>query len=583
MKLNLIGPLRTTRSPILSLAGLMLALGAVLLPVRPAGAQATTPLLEFVDEVAVANNHACALLESNSLRCWGDNNYGQLGDGTTIDSTIPVGVVGIPNATDVDVGTFHSCAVLYSGEVRCWGSNSLGRLGNGVGASSLVPVKVVGISDAMSVSVGGYFSCATMSDGTVQCWGSNSNGQLGDGTSTHSSVPVTVVGLSDAASTTVGIDAACALRNNGEVSCWGSNASGQLGDGTTTDSSVPVAVVGAANTAGVSAGASHACAVTGAAKVRCWGANSNGQLGDGTTTDSSLPVLVSGLTGVKTVAAGAGFSCAALTTGEARCWGSNAQGRLGDGTLVPSVTPVAVSGLTDATDVATGLGAGCASRRTEGVTCWGQNVEGQLGDGTTVDSPNRVDVIAGLCQEPPDPGFSDVPSGVYYTEAVAWLVGKAITTGTSPGNYSPTSTVSRAQMAVFLWRAAGEPAAATPHSFGDVVSGSYYEDAVSWLVEAGITTGTSPGVYSPEAAVSRAQMAVFLHRATGELEAAGPHGFTDVQSGSYYEAAVTWLASVGISDGTAPGAYSPFTDVNRAQMAVFLHRRGCGISVAAAS
>ncbi|MEZ5373413.1 MAG: S-layer homology domain-containing protein [Microthrixaceae bacterium] len=388
--------------------------------------------------------------------------------------------------------------------------------------------------------------------------------------------------MSDAASTAVGIDAACALRNNGEVSCWGSNAVANSGDGTTTDSSVPVAVVGAANTAGVSAGASHACAVTGAAKVRCWGANSNGQLGDGTTTDSSLPVLVSGLTGVKTVAAGADSHAPSFTTGEAllgfkRSWPSGRRHpRL-------SVTPVAVSGLTDATDVATGLGAGCASRRTEGVTCWGQNVEGQLGDGTTVDSPNRVDVIAGLCQEPPDPGFSDVPSGVYYTEAVAWLVGKAITTGTSPGIYSPTSTVSRAQMAVFLWRAAGEPAAATPHSFGDVVSGSYYEDAVSWLVEAGITTGTSPGVYSPEAAVSRAQMAVFLHRATGELEAAGPHGFTDVQSGSYYEAAVTWLASVGISDGTAPGTYSPFTDVNRAQMAVFLHRRGCGISVAAVS
>jgi hypothetical protein len=191
-----------------------------------------------------------------------------------------------------------------------------------------------------------------------------------------------------------------------------------------------------------------------------------------------------------------------------------------------------------------------------------------------------VDVLAGLCQSPPSPGFIDVPGGAYYVDAVAWLVGKAITTGTAPGTYSPNDTITRAQMAVFLWRAAGEPVADQPHGFGDVPGGSYYEDAVSWLVEAGITTGTAPGVYSPNASVNRAQMAVFLHRATGELVAAGPHGFGDVPVGSYYEDAITWLASVGISSGTAPGIYSPSSMVNRAQMALFLHRRGCGISVA---
>ncbi|MEZ5383794.1 MAG: S-layer homology domain-containing protein [Microthrixaceae bacterium] len=184
------------------------------------------------------------------------------------------------------------------------------------------------------------------------------------------------------------------------------------------------------------------------------------------------------------------------------------------------------------------------------------------------------------CTSPSGHTFSDVATGSYYHTAVGWLVGAEVTTGTSPGQFSPNQQVSRAQMAVFLWRAAGEPYIGDDPGFNDVPSGSYYEVAVAWLVEAGITTGTGAGTYSPNQKVTRAQMAVFMWRAAGEPVPQVAPGFGDVPSGSYYETAVAWLVEAGITQGTGPGVYSPNQKVTRAQMAVFLHRSSCGSSIA---
>ena len=180
------------------------------------------------------------------------------------------------------------------------------------------------------------------------------------------------------------------------------------------------------------------------------------------------------------------------------------------------------------------------------------------------------------CTSPSGHSFSDVAPGSYYHAAVGWLVGAGVTTGTSPGTFSPSQQVSRAQMAVFLWRAAGEPYVSDDPGFSDVQAGSYYERAVAWLVDAGITTGTSPGVYSPNQKVTRAQMAVFLWRSAGEPVPSVEPGFGDVQPGSYYETAVAWLVEADITTGTSPGVYSPNQKVTRAQMAVFLNRSACG-------
>ena len=168
--------------------------------------------------------------------------------------------------------------------------------------------------------------------------------------------------------------------------------------------------------------------------------------------------------------------------------------------------------------------------------------------------------------------FDDVAPARYFTVAVGWLAHKGITTGTGYRRFSPDDVVTRAQMATFLWRYRLTPSPNSPSGFSDIVAGSYYEDAVSWLLESGITTGVGGNRYAPDDPVTRAQMATFLWRLEGSPPGAPPAGFIDVPSGKYYTLAVDWLLQRGVTTGTGPGRYSPNDPVTRAQMATFLWR-----------
>lgn len=230
--------------------------------------------------------HACAVLASGGVDCWGRNQAGQLGDGSYSDSSTPRPVSGISNAVAVSAGFFledATCALLASGQVRCWGGNGAGQLGNGTTKRSNVPVSVHGITDAISVAAGGQHACAVLrSGGRVECWGDNDRGQLGNGTTRGSHVPVTVKGLSGARQ--VAADPrgySCAVLFNGRVYCWGQNNKDQLGDGTRPRGSlVPVAVTGIYNAVAVSTSDSHACALLASGGADCWGGDDYGQLGD---------------------------------------------------------------------------------------------------------------------------------------------------------------------------------------------------------------------------------------------------------------------------------------------------------------
>jgi len=183
---------------------------------------------------------ACAVLSSGVVQCWDSRNSGQLGNGTTTDSSTPVTVAGVTNATAVSVGCNNRCVVLDTGQVQC-GADGTTQIPN---ITNAVAVSVDGITNADDISDGGKHACALLRDGTIRCWGGNGSGQLGNGTTANSDAPVTVSNITDATAVSVGAAYSCAIVNNGSISCWGDNQSGELGDGTSTNSSVPVTVVG---------------------------------------------------------------------------------------------------------------------------------------------------------------------------------------------------------------------------------------------------------------------------------------------------------------------------------------------------
>ena len=347
-------------------------------------------------KVEAGGYHSLALMPDGTVKAWGDNSVGQLGNRYTMDHLSPVPITGLTNVKQLSAGAYHSLALMNDGTVKAWGWNVTGQLGVGSTVNQNSPVTIPGLVNVKQVSAGDYYSFALMNDGTIKSWGRNDYGQLGIGSTTNHNSPVTVPELANVIQIVARNNHCLALLNDGTVKAWGQNNFGQLGIGSTIDQTSPVIVSGLANVKQLAIGMYHSLALLNDETVKAWGFNHYGQLGIGSKIAQISPVTVHGLTNVKQLAAGYYHSAAVMNDGTVNVWGFNDYGELGIGTNISKISPVTVSGLTNIAYLSLGDYYSLALMSDGTVKSWGYNIHGGLGIGSTTIKVFSPVIVPGL-------------------------------------------------------------------------------------------------------------------------------------------------------------------------------------------
>ncbi len=578
--------------------GIALAMSAVAAVPAASGTavKVQTPASRADSVLAVGGYHACAILRTGDVKCWGYNSDGELGQGDDINrgdmadqmgANLPVVDLGTGRtAVAISGGTYQSCAILDNGDTKCWGYNNHGQLGQGDNThrgddanemgDNLPAINLGTGRTAIAISAGYFYSCAILDNDDTKCWGKNAQGQLGLGDTTNrgdtanqmgDNLPAINLGTgrTAVAISTAGRHA-CAILDNGDLKCWGDNDHGQLGLGDTTrrgdmanqmGDDLPTVDLGTGRTAtAISNNYQHTCAILDNGNVKCWGNGKYGQLGQGDTANrgeaanqmgDDLPNIDLGTGRTATaISTGSYHSCALLDNGDLKCWGYNSEGNLGLGDTthrgeaanqmgddLPAID--LGTGRTVITIAAetSGYGLNCVLLDDETVKCWGDNSDGQLALGNTTDWGGMADQMGD------DLAVVDLDGRVRPIQVDC-----------------PTSPV---------------------HTFTDVSDTSFADDDVTCIKALAITTGTGDGTtYSPGDSATREQMAAFIARVWRTLDQTCPttpaHGFTDVSASSYANDDITCIKALGITTGTTDTTYSPNNPVTREQMAAFLAR-----------
>ena len=428
----------TKKSLIQRLTMLMVSL-AVLASITlvPQDAQASPSGTDWVS-VAAGYQHSCGIDTVKRISCWGRNDDGQLGNGSTTTTEFPTlissaGDLAGLQFTQVSASYTHTCALTVDGVAYCWGKNDQGQLGvTGITESKIpIPVDATGYLAGLVITQidTGFNHTCVLADGQMYCWGGNDDGQLGDGTLDpvirDFPAPIDTSGvLAGKLIQEIGVGsiATCALDTDGLVACWGYGREGQMGDGLGNNlNPFPVAVSTAGVLAGkfishISVGDSSVCAIDSDGELYCWGLNSSGQLGDATFVSAREPVLVnkSGIITSQlpsTISTGGTFGCTVTVDGRLSCWGDENQGQLGNGKAATSSStyksniPVnvlqtgsAVMNGVKITQVSSGFAHTCVLSTAGRAYCWGLNDYGQLGNGVSTFTATGTPV---LVKDPP--------------------------------------------------------------------------------------------------------------------------------------------------------------------------------------
>ena len=328
-----------------------------------------TPARRIV-AVAAGAAHTCALDSDGGAWCWGDNNQGQLGDGTDQARRVPTAVQGAHVFRSIAAGWLHSCALDEAGAAWCWGLGDGGALGDSSGAIRRSPVAVRGGLTFSRIAAGRQFTCGITTAGAAYCWGSSSFGTLGNGDAINAKTyPVPVSGGITFRELSVGSLHTCGLATDGRVHCWGSNFAGKLGDASTTDRHVPVVAAGGETFDGVSAGVLHTCAWR-ASGTMCWGSNEDGQFGNGGSGTSATAVAgpADAFALVSSGVQSRGACAIRAADGEGVCWGLMPTAAASSGVLRQ---PAPVMGTTRWSALSFGPQHGCGIATNGTLLCWG--------------------------------------------------------------------------------------------------------------------------------------------------------------------------------------------------------------------
>lgn len=539
-----------------------------LLPGLAVQAQAAEHKTVKFKEVFIYMSTVAAIAENGDLYIWGNNEFGQIGDGTRENRSKPVKAMS--NVRSVSLNTHTTVAVTKNNKLYAWGYNSSGEVGNGTTEFQLSPVKIM--DNVRTASTSWSNTAALTTKDELYLWGAY--GFINNDTKEDQLTPLKI--MEDVRDYDSG-RCFMALKKNGDLYLWGGNDFSQIGNGTTDFQETPLKILDHVDS--ISLGDWHSAAVKENGDLYVWGYDNSDNIFFVKPHKLQLtPEKV--LENVRSVLADSMITQAITTNGDLYLWGFNISGSVGNGTTEYVKRPVKVLSNVQFSNTD---GVTSAAITTNGdLYLWGSNYYGQICDGTSGaghwDSgwyisekphPRKLEIV-----EKP---FLDVNPTDWFHDHVVYAFNRKLIYGADDTHFDPYATMTRCQLVSILYRLEGAPPVQGDSGFTDLEKGQYYVDAVTWAEENGIVYGVNETKFAPHAEVTREQIVSFLYRymeyKERDMRSAQLNGFSDYeQVSSYARPAMEWAVEHGIVYGTTSTTLSPKANAQRAQVAAFLYR-----------